>query len=159
MDEMSGRHDAPDAAENPRYLGGYLLVSDITLMDPNFYRSVVLMVTHDDNGAFGLVVNHPSRFTLGELAEGMGDSAASAIPIYVGGPLQQEILFVLHSEFAGDADGEHRERPAEGVVFEPVTQTVVDFLKTEWSPLPGGGPADGAALRRLRRLGPRPGGG
>lgn len=133
---MSEGHDAPDAAENPRYLGGYLLVSDITLTDPNFYRSVVLMITHDDNGAFGLVVNHPSKFTLGELAEGMGDSAASTIPIYVGGPLQQEILFILHSEFTGEADSEHRERPAEGVVFEPVTQTVVDFLKTEWSPLP-----------------------
>jgi len=136
MDETSGRHDTPDAAEDPRYLGGYMLVSDITLMDPNFYRSVVLMITHDDNGAFGLVVNRPSKFTLGELAEGLEDSPAASIPIYVGGPLQQEILFILHSDFDPDIESEHRERPADGVVFEPVTQAVVDFLKSQWSPLP-----------------------
>ena len=127
-------------------------------MDPNFHRSVVLMITHDDNGAFGLVVNRPSRFTLGELAEGIGESAAAAIPIYVGGPLQQELLFILHSEFPGTAESEHAERPADGVVFEPATQAVVDYLKEEWSPLPGGRPPGCPALRGLRRLGPRPGG-
>lgn len=135
MDERD-EHEAPDGTEDPRYLGGYMLVSDINLMDPNFYRSVVLMITHDDNGAFGLVVNRPSRFTLGELAEGMESTAAASIPIYVGGPLQQEILFILHSEFGDDEESEHRERPADGVVFEPVTQAVVDFLKSQWSPLP-----------------------
>ena len=136
--------DGPDPIDDPRYLGGYLLISDITLMDPNFHRSVVLMITHDDNGAFGLVVNRPSRFTLGELAEGIGESAAAAIPIYVGGPLQQELLFILHSEFPGTAESEHAERPADGVVFEPATQAVVDYLKEEWSPLPE---ADRPAVR------------
>ncbi len=127
--------DAPGPGEEPRYLGGYLLISDINLADPNFHRSVVLMITHDDNGAFGLVVNKPSRFTLGELAEGMEDSPAASIPIYIGGPLQQEFLFILHSEFPGATGNEHIERPANGVVFEPATQAVVDYLKEEWSPL------------------------
>jgi len=128
--------DASGPADEPRYLGGYLLISDINLMDPNFHRSVVLMITHDDNGAFGLVVNRPSRFTLGELAEGMGESPAASIPVYIGGPLQQEFLFILHAEFPGSTGSEHTERPAEGVVFEPATQSVVDYLKDEWSPLP-----------------------
>lgn len=128
--------DASLPSDDPRYLGGYLLISDINLMDPNFHRSVVLMITHDDNGAFGLVVNRPSRFTLGELAEGVGGSPAASIPIYIGGPLQQEFLFILHSEFAGSTGSEHIERPADGVVFEPATQSVVDYLKEEWSPLP-----------------------
>ncbi|HVP19848.1 MAG TPA: YqgE/AlgH family protein [Spirochaetia bacterium] len=128
--------DAPIPSDDPRYLGGYLLISDINLMDPNFHRSVVLMITHDDNGAFGLVVNRPSRFVLGELAEGVEGSPAASIPIYIGGPLQQEFLFILHSEFAGTTGSEHIERPADGVVFEPATQSVVDYLKEEWSPLP-----------------------
>ena len=125
--------DAPGPADEPRYLGGYVLISDINLVDPNFHRSVVLMITHDDNGAFGLVVNRPSRFTLGELAEGLGESPAASIPIYIGGPLQQEFLFILHSEFPDSTGSARTERPAEGVVFEPATQSVVDYLRQEWS--------------------------
>ena len=121
---------------DPRYLGGHFLISDITLMDPNFHKSVVLMITHDNAGAFGLVVNRPSKFTVGEVIDGMEDVPAGSIPVYVGGPVQQEFLFILHAAFRGASYEAEREQPVEGVVFEPATEPLVDYLKEGWSALP-----------------------
>jgi putative transcriptional regulator len=123
--------------ETPRWLGGCFLVSDFDLVDPNFHRAVILMIDHDEEGAFGLVVNRPSPFTLGEVVEGMDDSPASSIPVYVGGPVQQNALFVLHEEpDAGDGTEDAAEQPVEGVAFEPATQPLMDWLKGEWGDLP-----------------------
>src|SRR5512136_948220 len=124
-----------DKGETPRWLDGCFLVSDFDLVDPNFQRAVVLMIDHDEEGAFGLVVNRPSPFTLGEVVEGMDDSPASSIPVYVGGPVQQNALFVLHEEIHTGAEDE-AEQPVEGVAFEPATQPLMDWLKDEWGALP-----------------------
>ena len=40
---------------------GKLLVASPHLPDDNFYRSVVLMVTHNDEGAFGLILEGRTR--------------------------------------------------------------------------------------------------
>jgi putative transcriptional regulator len=125
-----------EPAAEPRYLGGHFLISDITLMDPNFYHSVVLMITHDDSGAFGLVVNNPSRFTLGEVLEEMDGLAAGSIPVYVGGPVQQEFLFLLHGQFPEEVTDSGKEQPVDGVVFEPATQPIIDYLKGPWGETP-----------------------
>ena len=134
MSEQREPADASDTEGAPRYLGGYFLISDIDLVDPNFYRSVVLMIDHDDEGAFGLVVNRPSRFSLGEVIEGIDDSPASSIPVYVGGPVQQDVLFVLHEDRLGDSTT--AERPVEGVAFEPATPSMIERLKGEWGFMP-----------------------
>jgi putative transcriptional regulator len=117
-------------------LGGDFLISNIDLADPNFIRSVILMITHDDTGAFGLVVNHPSRFTLGEVIEGVNDSAAASIPIYVGGPVQREALFVLHGPGPWYEAPVSREEPIEGVIFEPATAAMMEHLGSVWSRTP-----------------------
>jgi putative transcriptional regulator len=125
------------APDEPRFLGGHFLVSEMELQDPNFRHTVVLMITHDDAGAFGLVVNRPSPFTLGDVVEGMEDAPAASIPVFVGGPVQQEFLFIMHAAFPvrfGDAEPE---LPVDGVVFEPATEPLMDYLRGEWSSLPG----------------------
>ena len=119
--------------DEPRYLNGYFLVSDIDLRDPNFYRTVVLTVSHDDNGALGLVVNRPSPLSLGEMVEGLGKTPAAAIPVFVGGPVQQEMLFCLHGELPGLAGDEDAMCPIDGVCFEPLTHEIVTYLEEEWS--------------------------
>jgi putative transcriptional regulator len=122
-------------ADYPRNLSGHFLVSEISLADPNFRRSVVLMILHDENGAFGLVVNHPSPFTLGDLVSGMEGTPAAAIPVFVGGPVQREVLSVLRADLPGftNPDGE---QPVEGVISEPATQSLIDYLVNVWSALP-----------------------
>jgi putative transcriptional regulator len=61
---------------------------------------VILMVWHDRDGAFGIVINRP----LGEkplvdilAAFGKKDvSAAGNVPVFLGGPVQPEVSFVIH---------------------------------------------------------------
>jgi putative transcriptional regulator len=125
-----------DPSDTPPTLDGHFLVSEIALADPNFRNTVVLMITHTDDGAFGLVVNRPSPFTLGDVVDGLEDSPAAAIPVFVGGPVQQNILFLLHAEFPGQEAGTGAEHPVDGVVSEPATLATVEYLKNEWSGLP-----------------------
>jgi len=122
--------------EGQGFLGGSFLVSEIALMDPNFRQTVVLMISHDDNGAFGLVVNRPSPFTLGEVVEGLDDTPAASIPVFIGGPVQQEILFLLHSDFPGHAGDEGAAVPVEGVISEPASMSLIEYLKSQWGSLP-----------------------
>ncbi len=75
-------------SESMESLKSQLLVAIPQLPDENFYRAVVLMIQHDDEGAFGVVLNRPSNVTVGEVWEQAGESCDSLAPIYVGGPVQ-----------------------------------------------------------------------
>jgi putative transcriptional regulator len=79
-------------------LQGQLLLASPALQDPNFRRSVVLVVHHDDEGAMGLVLNRRSEAEaqpiLPDLAGTLADRAVA-----VGGPVAPTSLLVL-AEFA-----------------------------------------------------------
>ncbi len=78
-------------------LTGKFLLAQPVLVDPNFAKSVVLIVRHDMEGAFGLVVNRPLTVNI---ADALGDTVESAkdndAPIYSGGPCQGPV-FALHT--------------------------------------------------------------
>jgi putative transcriptional regulator len=120
----------------PRYLHGYFLISEFDLMDPNFYRSVILMIAHDDEGAFGLVVNRPSSLSLGEVIEGVENTPAASIPVFIGGPVQQNALFVLHCSQSREGAASGLKKPLDGIVFEPATRSLIEYLTGEWAALP-----------------------
>ncbi|TXK94989.1 hypothetical protein BMR02_13360 [Methylococcaceae bacterium HT1] len=77
-----------------------LLIAMPNLKDPNFFHGVTFICQHNSEGALGLVINHPMEMILGDILEQMGIVASSdkiaEIPIFSGGPLQQERGFVLH---------------------------------------------------------------
>jgi putative transcriptional regulator len=77
-------------------LEGHLLVACPQLADPNFARSLVLMIQHNQEGAFGLVVNHPIAKTIQELWREVGSAPChSRQPVYVGGPVPGPLM-ALH---------------------------------------------------------------
>jgi putative transcriptional regulator len=82
-------------------LAGQLLVASPSMGDPRFDRTVVLMVRHDADGAFGLVINRPAGLhPITDLLRILGDkesAPAGDVRIFAGGPVQPEILFILHS--------------------------------------------------------------
>ena len=49
------------------FLKGKLLIAAPQLSDPNFAQTVVLMIEHDQKGAFGVVLNRPTGRTVQEL--------------------------------------------------------------------------------------------
>lgn len=53
-------------------LSGTFLVASPHLPDPNFFRTVVLIIRHDDEGAFGVVINRPLPSTVGEVWQCLG---------------------------------------------------------------------------------------
>lgn len=69
-----------------------ILVSEPFLEDPSFYRTVVQLVEHNDKGTVGFVLNQPSGFQLCDLL----DDCDLEIPVYIGGPVQQDTLHIIH---------------------------------------------------------------
>jgi putative transcriptional regulator len=79
-----------------KFLTGHFLVASRYLRDPNFARSVVLMIQHDRDGAMGLVINRPSDKTVGEVWELIGnDPCEREDYIFIGGPVPGPII-ALH---------------------------------------------------------------
>jgi putative transcriptional regulator len=82
-------------------LAGQLLVATPDLKAPLFFRTVILMVRHDEHGAFGLVINRPiEKRSLASLMKALGEAGAApagSIPVFAGGPVQPELGFIVHS--------------------------------------------------------------
>jgi putative transcriptional regulator len=79
-----------------------LLVAMPQLVDPNFHRAVVLMIEHNDEGSFGLIVNRPSTMSVSALLGALdmtwrGDNAAV---VWTGGPVMPTSGWVLHQPTA-----------------------------------------------------------
>lgn len=80
-----------------------LLLAMPQLQDPNFTRSVVLMIQHGEEGSFGLVVNQPSPIKAVELLESLGmewNGDPDAV-VWSGGPVSPATGWVLHEPYPG----------------------------------------------------------
>lgn len=90
---------------SPNTFTGELLLALPAIGDPRFDHSVIVMVSHDDDGAMGLAINRPSSVTLSHLLESAGvDGVVSPDPwVLIGGPVEPQRGFVIHSpEWSGD---------------------------------------------------------
>lgn len=74
---------------------GQLLVSIPDLGDDNFDQAVVLMLEHDEQGALGLVVNHPSSTPVLEHLPALEPLVAEPGVFFVGGPVAVGGLLAL----------------------------------------------------------------
>lgn len=97
-------------------LSGKLLIASPYLNDPNFMRSVVLIVSHDEEGAFGLSLNRPTDQRLSEVVElsmPVGSVRDDDL-IFEGGPVDGPLLALhdlsgvgapigCHDDFESDA--------------------------------------------------------
>jgi putative transcriptional regulator len=72
---------------------GILLIADPFLKDPNFLRSVVFLCEHREEGSFGFVLNRQYTHTLDELIPGL---EGHKLPVFYGGPVQQDTIHFLH---------------------------------------------------------------
>jgi putative transcriptional regulator len=80
----------PSASSPPpsSSLRGRLLVATPVLLDPNFARTVVLMLEHSEDGAVGVVLNRPSPLTAAESLTAWESVCAAPAVLFVGGPVQ-----------------------------------------------------------------------
>jgi len=84
---------------------GSFLIARPVIQDPNFRRTVVLIIQHGEDGAFGLVINRPAK------VEGV------PFPIFAGGPFQSPGLLMPHghSEWVEPADDQASPEVAPGI--------------------------------------------
>ena len=67
---------------------GRLLVAPPALRDPNFTEAVVFVLTHNDEGAFGHVLNRPSEVPVGTVLPAWEDRCTWPANVFSGGPVQ-----------------------------------------------------------------------
>ena len=81
-------------------LANHFLIAMPNLRDPNFARSVTLICEHSSEGAMGIVINRSTDLRLADVLEQMdidgGHSQHRDMPVYLGGPVQNNRGFVLH---------------------------------------------------------------
>lgn len=74
---------------------GKLLIAEPMLGDPNFDRSVVLMVDHSSEGALGVVLNRPTELEVESVLGRWSGLAARPPVLYLGGPVEQDGVLAL----------------------------------------------------------------
>jgi len=83
----------------------FFLIATEKINDSKFEKTVILMLEHDEKGAFGIAINKPlGKITLGSLISKIDDPVINKkklydikIPIYWGGPVDNKKILILHS--------------------------------------------------------------
>ena len=72
------------------------MVAGPSLEDPNFHRSVVLLLAFGpEEGALGVILNRPNGVPVRELLAGWDDLAAPPDSVFVGGPVHRDNVICL----------------------------------------------------------------
>jgi putative transcriptional regulator len=82
---------------------GQLLIAGPALLDPNFWRTVVLVVEHSDEGALGVVLNRPSETAVVDAVSQLEELVDPDDPVFIGGPVQPSSVIVV-AEFDDPSD-------------------------------------------------------
>ena len=77
------------------------LIATPAIKDPIFASSLIYMCEHSEHGSMGLVVNHETTQVLDDIFIQLDinceNEGIKKQPVYIGGPVQLEQGFVLHS--------------------------------------------------------------
>jgi len=72
-----------------------VLTARAGLPDPNFERSIVLVTNNVASGPFGIILNRPTRATLGQLFPDIANMPLRDERVYFGGPVEIGVLSFL----------------------------------------------------------------
>lgn len=84
---------------------GRLLVATPLIADPNFERSVVLLLAHGPQGAFGVVLNRPTDTRVAEVAPEWAGTASAPAVVFLGGPVGRDSVLGLGRSAWAEAEG------------------------------------------------------
>ena len=86
-------------------LQGHLLVASPKLGDPNFFRSVVLLVRHNEEGALGLILNRPSNTRLRDIWSKVSETPCETEAVlFHGGPCPGPPMALHVEEFLSESE-------------------------------------------------------
>ena len=114
-------------------LRGRLVVASPAMLDPNFARTVVLLIEHGEEGALGVVLNRATPMPVAEPLPAWHEHAAEPPVVFFGGPVQRQSAICL-----GQSDV-----PTRSAGWAPVFDTIgtVDLNEA---------PSDVPGVKRIR---------
>jgi len=111
------------------------LLSMPQLVDPNFNRTVVLLCSHDENGAFGLVVNRP-MVTTGRIIVNFDPpiSTSRELQVWVGGPVEPQRSWILTGDSLATGESSRDLRITDGIHLSTSPELLQRVLDPEPPP-------------------------
>lgn len=104
-----------------------LLVAMPALKDPYFEKTVILLCNYTEETAFGLVINNPSTIQIKEiLSENIDLTENMNCPLLVGGPVQPESLWAVHSS---DFSASSTSKIAESVYISSIQDVLLSLVR------------------------------
>jgi len=86
-------------------LRGRLLVAAPPLVDPNFDKTIILMLEHGDEGAIGIVVNRTSEVLVADVFPEWHELVAPPETVFVGGPVSTDAVIALARRRHANVEG------------------------------------------------------
>ncbi len=109
----------------------HFLIAMPTLIDSFFYRSVIYICEHNEDGAMGLIINRPTQIMLEELFTHLEIDNLAPITkttsVLFGGPVQKEQGMIIH-------DSPHQWISTKALDDELYLTTSTDILETVGTP-------------------------
>jgi putative transcriptional regulator len=103
---------------------GQFLIASRNLLDPNFAKTVVLLVVHNEEGAMGVVINRPSEVKLGQVIDDLEGIEDRPETVWVGGPVAHwQLVLLFRSGFELEED-----EPILDDVYFSVSRNVLESL-------------------------------
>lgn len=107
-------------------LAGQFLIAAPSLLDPNFRRTVVLLLKHDSDGALGLVINRQAPMPFNVVWEKLSQEPCPVeAPLFIGGPCGGPLMALHNENDLGEL------QPSEGVFFTAEIQQIRDLFARE----------------------------
>ena len=107
---------------------GQFLIASRGLLDPNFAKTVVLLVVQNEEGAMGIIINRPTDVRLGEMVQDVEGVDERPETVWVGGPVAYWQLVLL---FRSGLESGEDEPVLEDVYFSASREVLEDLLESE----------------------------
>jgi putative transcriptional regulator len=111
-------------------LQGHLLIASPHLRDPNFARSVVLLIQHNEDGALGVILNRPVEATIEEVWSQVSEEPCNAEGhLHEGGPCPGPLM-VAHMDASCS-----QINICEGIYFSTDRQSIEQLVAKSSEPM------------------------
>jgi putative transcriptional regulator len=112
----------------------HVLVAKPELRDPVFGSTILVVKPMGGNQHVGFIINRPTTVTLGKLFPEHGPSQAIADPVYLGGPVDQQLVFALVERSESPGGNSIELLPGlyvafEGVVVDQIIESQADHAR------------------------------